>query len=367
MDLATINLMRASSGLEPLTELPGATPAAGGEGNKDVVETPEQVEAKRLQAEADADKKLEDEKNKTNTLPDELDDAQLMAFLQKRGISVASLDDLKPKVDPVDPVLLAEQREANELAYGLSKGLFNKKEYDQFVADAQDPQELVYDEYHADAKKEDPTLTDEDIQAEFLAKYGLDAEPDTRKFKRGVKEIAALAKVILNERHNKIFKAKDAFSGSEKETLTASARQKKIAAALPTYNKDVEEIFTALKKIPVKFSDTETYEVEAIEADLNVLKADMLKPEYYSAKIDAGYDKETLKQTVFAGFLYKHWPTLAMEVANQHLRKHAAGTHGVPLLGGKTKEGDVPVLTPAQQKMVDLVNAQKAKETATTN
>lgn len=355
MDLASINLIRVGNGLEPLTELPGATTKEvvkneNGSGEDAGTETPEQIEAKRVAAEQEAAKKKKEEEGNSG----ELDDAQLLALLDKRGIKVASLEDLKKQDPAPDPALLAEQREANELAFGLSKGLFNKKEYDQFVADTQDPQDFVYDEYYADAKKEDPTLSDEDIQAEFLHKYGLDAQPDTRQFKRGVKEIASLAKSMLKDKYGKIYSAKEAFTSAEQETVSTTVKAKKIAAALPAYTKDVEEIFASLKKIPVKFSDTESYEVELLDTELNKLKIDMLNPDFYGPKIEAGYDKEVLKQIAFSGFVTKNFPVLAMEIANQHLLKHAAGTHGVPLLGGKTKEADAPVLTAAQQKLVDM-------------
>jgi hypothetical protein len=180
------------------------------------------------------------------------------------------------------------------------------------------------------------------------------------KFKRGLKEIKALATSMLNAKYGKILKAKDAYTSHETSVQSTAARDQKIAAALPVYKKDVEEIFTALKKIPVKFSDADAYEVEAMEEDLNALRVDMMKPEFYAGKLEAGYDKETLKQSVFAGFLYKNFAKVVAEVSNQHLKKHAAGSKGITLEVGGKKE-DLPALTPAQQKYADMHNASKVQ------
>jgi hypothetical protein len=357
MDLEVVNNVRKLQGLEPLTELP-----KDGEATAATL-TAEEIEAKRIADEAAAEVEKKKNQNKPNT-DEESDpsDDQLLKFLAKKGISATSLEDLKKPIPAPDPAKEAEQREANELAYGLQKGLFNKKDYDGFIHDTQDPQNLVYAQYHAEAKADDPALTDEEINEEFLSKYGLDAEPGTRKHKRGTKEINTIAQSLLQQKYGKIYDAKSAFSASEKESTTAAENNNKVLAATPVYQKDVDEIFFALKKIPVKFSDTESVEVDAVQESLDTLKMAVLKPEFVKAKIFAGYTKEQLKEEIFAGFLYKNFPTIAQQVANQHLLKHSAGTKGIPNLGGSARKevGDAVELTEAQKKAKAVHEKQKA-------
>lgn len=357
MDLEVVNNVRKMQGLEPLTELPK-------EGEVTTTQpTAEEIEAKRIADEAAA--KLEKEKNQENPNPDtdpELSDEQLLKLLAKKGITASSFEDLKKPAAPTDPAKEAELREANELAFGLTKGLFNKKDYDGFIHDSQDPQDLVYAQYHAEAKAEDATLSDDEINEEFLSKYGLDAEPGTRKHKRGTKEINTIAESLLKQKYGKIYEAKSAFSTHEKESTETAQNEAKVTATIPTYQRDVDEIFASLKKIPVRFSDTESVEVDAVEESLNAFKLAVLKPDFVKKRILAGYTKEQLKEEIFAGFLYKNFPAIAQQVANQHLFKHSAGTKGIPNIGGFARKevGDAVELTDAQKKAKGIHEKQTA-------
>lgn len=359
MDLAAINNVRKLQGLEPLTELPGENTPTTTE------PTPEEIEAKRVADEAAS--KAEKEKSQPNPDADpELSDDQLLKLLAKKGITATSFEDLKKPAVAPDPVKEAELREANELAYGLTKGLFNKKDYDGFIHDSQSKQDFVYAQYHAEQKAEDPELTDEEIQAEFMSKHGLDAEPGTRRHKRGVKEVNTLAESLLRQKYGKIYDAKEAFASHEKQSATQAADDAKVVSGTSQYKTDVESIFSELSKIPVKFSDTESIEVPVMQEYLDELKAVMLKPDKSKEKILAGYDKKTMKEEVFAAFLYKNFPYLAKEIANQHLMKHSAGTKGIPNLGGVSKkQGDTPQLTDAQKTLIALM--EKEKQAAAVN
>lgn len=358
MDLEVVNRMRIAQGLEPLTELPK---------ENEPVLTAEQIEAKRVSDEAAAKATPEagkETKPVTGAEAADLSDDQLLALLQKRGVTATSFEDLKPKAAAPDPAREAELREANELAFGLTKGLFNKKDYDDYIRESQNPQDFYYAQYHADSKVEDPDMTDAEIHTEFLAKYGLDAEPGTRRHKWGTKEINTISDSLLRQKYEKIFQAKDAFSTHEKDALSSSQNAAKIASAAPQYKTDVESIFVELEKIPFKFSDTETYEVAVMKEHLDEMKAIMMTPEMAKSKILSGYEKTKMKEEVFAAFLYKNFPYLVREISNQHMSKHAAGTRGIPPITGGKKEVEGPVLTEAQQKYRALSEAQKQRETA---
>jgi hypothetical protein len=363
MTLEQLNLIRKGNGQEPLTELPADLAGPKNDDDKGGGgDTPEQIEAKRKQAELDAEK--EKNKNKTDNPDPELSDDQVLALLAKRGISATSLEDLKPK-PVIDPAKAAEEREAAELAFGLTKGLFTKKEYDQFNQDTQDVNKLVYDEFYAETKADNPDMKDEDIQAEFLATFGLDKDKDSYQFKRGLKIVKERGQAIVKAKHAKIFAAKDSF-GKNEETVQATAEtQRKVVAALPTYKKDVKEIVGDLKKISVKMSDDESIELDDIDDLLTGIEDELLNPEYYTKQLSGTYDKEKIKQVVVAGFIAKNFGSLAVKTAKKYFDKHKAGTHGVPADGtGAGKVVDMTGFTESQKTLIALNQAEAERKAA---
>lgn len=363
MDLATLNLIRKGNGLEPLTELPadvkepGSESSAAGSENKKDDQTKVEDAKKEDGAAADADKK--DEKP-------ELTDEELLALLAKKGIAATTLEDLRKKGEVVpDPELTTEQKEAAELAFGLTKGLFTKAEYDQFIADSKDTKNLVYAEFYNETKAEDPTLTDEEIEADFLASYGLDKDKESYQFKRALKKIKSGGEALLKEKYKKIYEAKGAYTQTDTDAKNAMANQKKVAAALPAYKADVNAIIGDLKKITIKMSDTDNIELDAETGDLEAIQSDLLNPDYYSSRLVSGYDKEKIKQAVVAGYLAKNFTNLTVKVAKKYLDKHKGGAHGVDLGGigggGKVVEYDPANFTEAQKQIIEFHKAEAAK------
>jgi hypothetical protein len=72
-----------------------------------------------------------------------------------------------------------------------------------------------------------------------------------------------------------------------------------------------------------------------------------------------GYTEEELQDIAFTVLLKKNWPVFAKEMANQHLRKHAAGTKGILTLGGKTSAELEENLTDQQKIMKNLIEQNK--------
>jgi hypothetical protein len=361
MTLEQLNLIRKGNGQEPLTELPADLAGSKDDDNKG--DTPEQIEAKRKQAELDA----ETEKNK-NKASDHtktpLTDEEVLALLAERGISATSLEDLKPKPN-IDPAKAAEEREATELAFGLTKGLFTKKEYDQFTQDTQDVNKLAYEEFYTDTKGANPEMSDEDIQAEFLSTFGLDKDKTSYQFKRGLKIVKERGEAILKAKHAKIFSGKDTFGKDEQTTKAAAETQRKVSAALPTYKNDVKEIVGALKKITIKISDDENIELDDIDDLLTGIEEDLMAPEYYIPKLSGAYDKNNIKQAVVAGFLAKNFTTLTVKAAKKYLDKHKGGTSGVPAGGtGAGKVIDMTGFTEQQKELIRLTNLENEKKAA---
>jgi hypothetical protein len=341
MDLAAINKMRELDGKEPLLELP-SDPT-----NLNQSTSPEV-------APASGAAKSEDAPNPVVVA--EITDDALLEALQKKGIQITSFDELKPKEDPTQ---IAEQREAAILSYGLTKGKFNKKDYEGLIRDTSDQQNLVYQDFYAAAKLDDPDLTDEDIQGEFAEKFGLTAEAGTRKHKRGQAELAILADKLLKSKYQKIYAAETEYGQFESSQREQQEAANRIKALAPQYRKDIETAFSKLKKITAKFSDDEIYEVEAVDESLNSIKELMTNSDFASQQILKGTTVEELQEIAYTKFLRDNFPIIAKEIANQALLKHQKGTKGIIPIGPAARI-DAPTLTPEQQKFVEMVNPQQA-------
>jgi len=364
MNLEQLNLIRKGNGQEPLTELPADLAGPNNDDGKGGGgDTPEQIEAKRKQAELDAEKEKAKNKDADKTkIP--LTDEEVLALLAERGIAAASLEDLKPK-PVVDPAKAAEERDAAELAFGLTKGLFTKKDYDQFTQDTQDVNKLAYDEFYAETKAANPDFKDEDIQAEFLATFGLDKDKDSYQFKRGLKIVKERGEAILKAKHAKIFSGKDAFGKNEQSTQATAETQRKVAAALPAYKNDVKEIVGDLKKITIKMSEDENIELDDNDELLTGIEEELMNPEYYNRQLSGTYDKAKVKQAVVAGFLAKNFTSLSVKIAKKYLDKHKGGTTGVPAGGtGAAKVVDMTGFTEAQKTLIALNQAENDKKAA---
>lgn len=340
LNLEAINAMRVLNGQTTLTELPkGEADGDNNEGKNSVDEA--KKAADKLQADKDEAARLLAEKDKSGTATEdqELSDEQLLKLLEKKGIKAATLADLTQK-EVVDPEKEKEDREIAKLTYGLNKGKFTKKQYDSFVSDKNDPKNLYYAKYHAEAKAEDAALTDEEIEQEFIAEHGLDADQKSRKYKNGQEKISLMADKLLRDKYGNIISIDQEYEAYDKQQRSKADFEKKVIASAPVYKKDLQDVFKDLKKITTKFEDGQEYEVAALDESIKSIEETMTEPKFVASQIGNGYTKENLKKTAWLLFLDSNLPYLLKEVANQHLNKHAAGTKGIPLLGGSKKNED---------------------------
>lgn len=330
--LEQLNAVRRMKGEEPLTELPATeTPAPVPEGQLEDINIPPVIAQK--------------EEPKTQPAPAvviaELSDATVLEYLKKnKGLSVVSLDDLNKPAIETDPEKAAEDRENAKLSYGLNKGLVNRKTHEQFILDRSNKQQLVFAQYYQEAKKEDPDLTDEDIQTEFAAKFGLDTEPATRKHKRGLQEIEILGDIILKNKYQNIYKLDGEYEAHEKSATSQRQFEQKILSEAPNYKKVVDDVFGELKKVSTKFSDEESYEVDVLDEAITGLKEKFLDQNYVAQMISQGYTKEGIKEIAFSALLNQNWPVFAKEIVNQALHKHQKGVKGILPVGNLEKAGD---------------------------
>lgn len=347
--LEQINAVRKRLGQEELTELPGAKPDETPE-SAAKAEEPKPDESAPPVAKAEPKKEAEPE----------LNDEAVLKYLQGKGLSVNSFDDLNKPVTEADLQRQAEQRENEKLSYGLNKGMFNRKTHEQFILDRNNKKDLVFTEYYHSAKKEDPSLSDEDIQAEFASKFGLDAEPNTRKHKRGEQEIEILGDIILKNKYPNIFKLDSEYDFFENATKQQREFEQKVAKGAPLFKKDVEDVFSELKKVTTKFSDDESYEVEVLDDALNSLKEKFFDKNFVAQKISQGYTKEELKDIAFTALLKENWPIIAKEMINQALLKNQKGVKGIVPVGPQAKQSDDSQLSDSQKKALARIFPDRA-------
>lgn len=351
LTLEQINKGLEAMGKPPLDKLPENTPA----------KTQAEIDAEAAAA-AEAAKAAEGQDGKQQTPPASttttaaLTDEQVFEYLKSKGINAKSLDDLKTPEPQKTAEQIAEERENNKLSYALSKGLFNKKDYEGFISDSNAKEALVFADYAAEQKKDDPSLTDAELQEEFNEKYGLNAEVDSRKAKWGQKEIEMRAERILKNKYKKVYQADDSFAAHQTEIAEAAQKEKLYKEKTPAYKADVDELVTSLKKIPLKFSDTESMDVELIEDSIKGVKDHLLRPEVLSHFIEVGYTKEELKELGFQLVVRQNLMSIIDEATTQRMRNQQAGTRGIIPGGEKKAEDDKnkKKLTKEQQEMLDM-------------
>lgn len=292
----------------------------------------------------------------------DLDEAKVLEYLKRNNINVSSLKELAPKEDPE---VIAEKRENEKLSYALSKNLFSKKEYESFVADSKAPDALVFAEYLSEALAEDPDANEEDVRSEFIEKYGINEDPSSRKYKRGMKEIALMNDKILKAKYGKIYNADTTYSQHEQEQNRKREREAFLLSETPKYKADVEEIVSKLKGYKYQLSDKEEFPLEFSDEYLQSLKAKFLDPGYLEQMVEQKYEKEILTETMFLGALKENFPRLVKSYAEKMLLEKQAGVKGiVHVHTGTPKEETLSNLDAKQTKALDFMRQRVEKPIA---
>lgn len=348
-NIDAINKILAENGQKPLenesaNENVNNDAAAGKTDTTNTTQTDTSTDPTKQKEDQQEKEKVDDPKTKKP----ELTDDELLEQLSKRGVTARSLSELSVK-NETEKEPTEEEREASKLAYGLSKGLFNKAEYDRFIAAQNNPEDIVYKQFYQEAKKEDPDLTDAEIQEEFDTKFSLNEPADSRKFKRGQKEINAIADQIFKNSFKKIYDVDAAYSDHEKAESARKATEKVILSETPKYKKAVDEIFTTdLTHIQVK-----GFSIPVPPDEAQKIKDNLFNPDFMAQRISGKWTKEELKEIAMVGLLKNNVEYFMDVYAKQYHEKHKKGTHGiVPLDNNKKPEGDKK-LTPQQQDLVE--------------
>lgn len=319
----------------------------------------EQEEAKRKESEGP-----EGKEPKEKIVVREMNDEELLEVLSQRtGRKVASFEDLSPK-EVIDAEKAKEERESDKLTWGFKNKVIKKAEYENYIADSQKPEDLVYRQRLAAAQKEDANLDEKEFRAEFEEEFGLDADASPRRKKNGKDTLTRIASNILSGTYGAILSLEERYSAHEKSVTAEKERQQKVLQGAPAYKKALSDVKGKLSKIKTQFSDEESYEVAPLAESIDRVIEMMQTPEFASQQILNGYTPEQLQDIAYTTVLKENFPLLAQEIAKQHLLKHAAGTKGILKIqatgSGLNDEG----LTDEQKKLKGIIEANKKPEPA---
>lgn len=290
----------------------------------------------------------------TENNQDDDNDEVLLEKLKKRGFNVSSLEDLKPKPTPADVETQKKERDSKKLSFGLEKKIFTAEEYQSYLKDYNDPLAVVYDDFRQDLLTAEPEITDSEIRERFQEEYHQEDDQDASRFKRGKKAIETLAEKLIREKHGNVLRLDQTYESHEKEVEKSTEATRKVQAAIPVYKGAVKSALEANKKIPVKFSDTETYEVEVNPVHLKEIEDGLLIDDTMIGHINRGTAPETLARAVKMAIIERGFDEYVKGFADKYLIEHAKGTKGVPSLTRAHQDaGNKKVFTENQKKVLD--------------
>lgn len=300
----------------------------------------------KVAVEAEAEKiKLENEekskKEKEKVEEPELDDEKILAYLKaKKGKEVTSLDELlnpKKELTPEEKEKAAEQREANKVAYGLSKGLFTNKQFESYITDSKNPIPLVLEAYIKDQQEKDPALTETEIEDEFNERFGLNEEKDSRVYKTGQKLISNIASNLINQKYSSIVNLEKDYSSFEESQKKSEEYENKLKSQTPVYKKDIEQVKKEIKKVSIPVLGSDDFETELDDEIINEIISQMIEPSYSKEQIQKGWDKDNIKQTAQTAAIIKSLPSLMKNYADKMILAQQAGVRGIK---PQPKEGE---------------------------
>jgi len=307
----------------------------------------EDAEKEAAKGQKKNDEELDAEKNKIiaadkekstqqNTIvAEELDDEKVLAYLKnKKGKEVASLEDLinpKKELTPEEKEKLVEVREANKYSYGLSNGLFSKKELENYIADSKNPTETVFSAYAAKQKELDPALTDKEIKEEFDSEFGLDEDDkESRRYKKGQVLLNNLAYNIINQKYPNILNLENNYSDYEKTTSEQKEAENKIATKTPLYIKDLEAVKNEMSKVSFQIGKDDIFEIDLPSASVENVISKMMAQEQIQKQVSRGWSKEELKQVAQTTAIIENLPFLLKSYGDAQVLKNQKGVRGVP-------------------------------------
>lgn len=269
----------------------------------------------------------------------ELSDADLLALLNKRNIKVASLEELKPKATEEEIKAAAEKRKNDVVAFGLQNNKFKKEDYDNLIKAESDKEKFLLNQFADELRKQNPNISDEEIQKEWSVYTLSDFEDGDFKKNQRKKELNELAELKLKNQFSSIYNVEKEYSAHEQNQNQNAAFKQKVEAAFPVYQKDVQSVIEKLRSQKALIEDTQNpannVEVELTfnDADLKELQDAFLDKTEIIKRIKNGYTVEAMIEDADMFLWKKHKGRLISKAAKDYnsiqYDKYAAGRHGI--------------------------------------
>lgn len=287
--------------------------------NKPNEETPKEDKKEELPIKAETPTEIKAEAK-------EISDADFLEYFKKKtGKELKSFEEIIPQATAEE---IAEKREASKLAYAIQNNLISKKQYDAAIADSSNSANLVFEDFKSDALAEDSTLSDEQIQEEYAEEFGLNADPNSAKYKRGQKKLTLMADKILKEKHASFFQIDGKYSQHEAAESIAAERNNKIISEAPKYKQVVESAFAKKSKVGVQINGA-PFEIQIDESDFADIKEGFLSKSISEENILKGYTPENLEEVIGMAIINKNIKKILESHSNKYFEEHAKGTRGI--------------------------------------
>jgi hypothetical protein len=273
-------------------------------------------------------------------VPKELSDDELIGLLQKKGINLKSIEDLKPKPTPEEIAQAEQERKNKVLAFGLETNKIKKDDYDAYQKASANKINFLYEDFAKDLKNANPDITEEEIQNEWKEYTFSDLDESSIKKQRRQKELNELADLKLKSQYNSIFNLDNEYAKHEQKQNEDYSFKRKVEAALPVYQKDVDDVLDSFKT-PSKFiiEDTQNaannveIELSYNDADLKELKDAFLSKDQLIKRIQNGYTVEAMKAEADM-FLWnkhkgRHLSKAAKDYNSKQQEKYLHGRKGI--------------------------------------
>lgn len=289
----------------------------------------------------------------------EMTEEMVRKFLkEKKGIEVDDFEVFKPKPKeetPEEKEKARQIREAKKYTYGVENGYITKEVRDEFIAAQKNPTDLVYAAYKQEALNEDSELSEDEIEAEFRDRFGLNSDPESRSFKRGQKELSTLAKDMMQAKFDKIYALDRDYDAYEAEETSSSNYQQQLATEAPKYKETVNKLATKLKKAKYEIGDqgsSDSFEYEFSDESIQKAVKILLDSKFAESQIARGYSEEGLEKVLTSVLWQQDHTQILSNVAKQY--------HSSELLKkGAERQGIVPPKDITLQRQADYRN-QKA-------
>ena len=258
-----------------------------------------------------------------NQLNDELSDEQLVELLKKRGATISSLEDLKPKPTPEELAEKEREKQGAMLAHGLSTGKFKKEEYDAYQRAQSNKIAVIREDIAEQFQAAFPELSPEAIE-EKVANYMFEnLGPDDAVRQAREKELLTLADMKISDKYKNIVSLPKDYE-MHLEGLNKQANfEKKVQATLPVFKADVSKALESLRKFTVSVPDsknpenTVNLELEYSDADLKEVESLFITNDQIIRAVN-GMTFDQLKGEAELVLVKKHLPRLISQAAKNY-------------------------------------------------